>query len=42
MKRILKWTGITLVVLLVVIQAVRPAKTNPAVDESRTIQAQHR
>ena len=39
MKRILKWTGITLVVLLVVIQAVRPAKTNPAVDESRTIQA---
>jgi hypothetical protein len=39
MKRILKWTGITLVVLLVVIQAVRPAKTNPAIDESRTIQA---
>jgi len=39
MKRILKWTGISLVVLLVVIQAVRPAKTNPAIDESRTIQA---
>ena len=39
MKRILKWTGITLVVLLVVSQAVRPAKTNPPIDESRTIQA---
>ena len=38
MKRILKWTGITIVVLLVVSQAIRPAKTNPAIDESRTIQ----
>ena len=39
MKRILKWTGITLVVLLIISQTVRPAKTNPPIDESRTIQA---
>jgi Haem-binding domain len=39
MKRILKWIGISLVVAFVVIQAIRPAKTNPPVDESKTIQA---
>lgn len=39
MKKALKWTSIGLIVLVVVIQAVRPAKTNPAVDESRTVQA---
>jgi cytochrome c551/c552 len=39
MKRILKWIGIGLVVALVVSQAIRPAKTNPPVDETKTIQA---
>lgn len=39
MKRILKWIGMSLVVLLVVIQAIRPTKTNPAVDETRTMKA---
>jgi len=39
MKRILKWIGIGLVAAFVVIQAIRPAKTNPTVDESRTMQA---
>ena len=39
MKRTLKWIGISLVVLLVVSQAIRPAKTNPAVDETQTMQA---
>jgi len=39
MKRTLKWIGISLVVLFVVSQAIRPAKTNPAVDETRTMQA---
>jgi hypothetical protein len=39
MKEILKWIGISLVVLFVVSQAIRPAKTNPAVDETRTMQA---
>ena len=37
MKKTLKWIGIILVVLLVTIQAVRPARTNPTVDESQTI-----
>ena len=39
MKRKLKWIGIGLVVVFVVIQAIRPAKTNPMVDETKTIQA---
>jgi cytochrome c551/c552 len=39
MKRILKWTGIILAVLLAAIQAIRPAKTNPPVDETKTIRA---
>jgi hypothetical protein len=39
MKRTLKWIGISLVVLFVVSQAIRPAKTNPAVDETQTMQA---
>jgi Haem-binding domain len=39
MKKTLKWTGIIVVVLLVVIQAIRPARTNPEVDESKTISA---
>jgi len=38
-RRILKWTIIVLVVAFVAIQFVRPAMTNPAVDESQTINA---
>ena len=36
-KRIAKWLVIILVVLFLAIQFVRPARTNPAVDESQTI-----
>lgn len=39
MKRVLKWIGGSLVVALVVIQAIRPAKTNPPIDETKTMQA---
>ena len=39
MKKTLKWTGICLVVLLVASQAIRPAKTNPPVDETKTLRA---
>jgi len=38
MKKTIKRIGIAIVVLLVVIQAIRPARTNPPVDEARTIQ----
>ena len=37
--RILKWIAIVLVVALVGIQFVRPARTNPPVDKSQTIEA---
>jgi hypothetical protein len=37
--RILKWLAIVLVVALIGIQFVRPARTNPAVDQSQTIEA---
>jgi hypothetical protein len=37
LKRIAKWLFIILVVLFLAIQFVRPARTNPAVDESQTI-----
>ncbi|HEX7723588.1 MAG TPA: heme-binding domain-containing protein [Pyrinomonadaceae bacterium] len=39
MKRVLKIAAILLVVLVVGIQAIRPARTNPPVDESQTINA---
>jgi Haem-binding domain len=39
MKKAIKRIGIAIVVLLVVIQVIRPARTNPPVDETRTIQA---
>ena len=39
MKRVLKIVAILLVVLVVGIQAIRPARTNPPVDESQTINA---
>jgi len=37
--KIIKRTLIVLIVLLVAIQVVRPAKTNPAVDNTKTIEA---
>ncbi len=36
-KRIVKWLVVGLSVLFLAIQFVRPARTNPAVDESQTI-----
>jgi cytochrome c551/c552 len=39
MRRVLKIAAILLVVLVVGIQAIRPARTNPAIDESQTINA---
>ena len=35
--RVLKWIAIVLIVVFLGIQFVRPARTNPAVDESETI-----
>jgi cytochrome c551/c552 len=40
LKKTLKWFAIVLVVILIGIQFVRPAVTNPPVDESQTINAQ--
>src|SRR5258707_7120798 len=37
LKRIAKWLVVGLSVLFLAIQFVRPARTNPAVDESETI-----
>jgi Haem-binding domain len=37
--RLLKWIAIILVVAFVAIQFVRPARTNPAVEETQTINA---
>lgn len=39
MKRILKWAAISLGIALVVSQFIRPAKTNPPVDEASTMSA---
>jgi cytochrome c551/c552 len=39
LRKLLKWTAIVLVVLFLGIQLMRPARTNPAVDESQTIEA---
>lgn len=39
MKKVLKWVVIVLVVILVAIQLVRPARTNPPVDQSKTLEA---
>lgn len=40
LRKILRWTSIISVVLLVAVQFVRPARTNPQVDESRDLQQQ--
>src|SRR5688572_33411202 len=37
MKNIIRWIAISFVVLFVGAQFVRPAKTNPAMDESRAL-----
>ena len=37
MRKLLKWTGISLLALFAAIQLIRPARTNPPVDESQTI-----
>lgn len=37
--KVLKWVGLGLLVVLVVIQAFRPAHTNPPVDPQQTVQA---
>ena len=39
MRKILKWMAIVLASIFVGIQFVRPAKTNPPVDQSQTIEA---
>ncbi len=39
MKKVMKWTLIVVLGLFILIQFVRPARTNPAVDESQTITA---
>jgi len=36
-RKLLKWTGISLLALFAAIQLIRPARTNPPVDESQTI-----
>jgi len=39
LRKLLKWTAIVLVVLFLGIQLMRPARSNPPVDESQTIEA---
>ena len=39
MSKVLKWSGITLAVLFVAAQAVRPERNNPPVDQAQTVQA---
>ena len=38
-RKIFKWAAIGLPVLFIAMQAIRPARTNPPVDETRTLQA---
>jgi cytochrome c551/c552 len=38
-ERLIKWSVITLAIVFALLQFVQPAKTNPQVNESRTIQA---
>lgn len=39
LRKILKWTAIALASIFAALQFIRPARTNPPIDESRTIQA---
>ena len=41
-QKILKWTAIAVAVVFAALQFIRPARTNPPVDESRTILAHTR
>jgi cytochrome c5 len=41
-RKILKWTAVALAAIFAALQFIRPARTNPPVDESRTIQAHAR
>ena len=38
MKKIFRWTAIVFAVLFVSLQFIRPAKTNPAIDQTRTLE----
>ncbi|HKR00832.1 MAG TPA: heme-binding domain-containing protein [Pyrinomonadaceae bacterium] len=38
-QKILKWTAIVVAAVFIALQFIRPARTNPPVDESRTIHA---
>lgn len=38
-RKVLKWTAIVLVALFAMMQVIRPARTNPPVDGSRTLEA---
>jgi hypothetical protein len=40
MRKILKWIAIVLVIIFVGLQFIRPAKTNPPIDQAQTIEAQ--
>jgi hypothetical protein len=42
MIKLLKWTVVALALIFVALQFIRPARTNPPVDETRTIQAHAR
>jgi hypothetical protein len=38
-RKMLKWAGVALAVLFIAAQFTQPAKTNPAIDPARTLQA---
>jgi hypothetical protein len=40
MKKIFRWTAISFAILFTGLQFVRPAKTNPAIDQTRTLEQQ--
>ena len=42
MKKALKWAGVLILVLFAAAQAYRPDRTNPKVDESKTLGANSR
>lgn len=39
MKKLLKWVTMAILILLAGLQFVRPAKTNPPIDETKTVEA---
>ena len=40
MTKFLRWTGISFMILFMVLQFVRPAKTNPVIDQTRALHNQ--